>query len=179
MSRPLETLFTLVLEHCDAELSHAHRELYPERVAEQIPFSLTLLYPWFPPDEITDEELGRVREFFAGRPRLEFELVRVTEFPGPDGVAYAEPKPDDELRATMRALWSLYPQWPPYRRPGYDPPPHATLARYAGPGDVTFEQAKERVEPLLPVRCAVDEVTLMEEYEPDRVRVRTTFPLGG
>jgi hypothetical protein len=177
MSRPLETILTLVLEHCDAELSQAHRELYPERVAEHIPFSLTLLYPWFPPDEITEEELERVRAYFAARPRLDFELVRVTEFPGL--VAYAEPQPDDELRATMRGLWAMYPQWPPYREAGSDPPPHATLARYAGPGNVTFEQAKERVEPLLPVRCVVDEVTLMEEYEPDRVRVRTTFPLGG
>jgi hypothetical protein len=176
MTRPLETFFTLVLEHCDRELSLAHRDLYPERVDEGIPFSLTLLYPWFPPEEITDAELERVRSYFATRPRLEFSLVRVTEFPGE--VAYAEPEPDEELRATMRGLWALYPQWPPYRRPGFDPPPHATLARYAGPGNVTFEQAKERVEPLLPARCVVDEVTLMEEYEPDRVRVRTTFPFA-
>jgi hypothetical protein len=176
MTRPLETVLTLVLEHCDAELSQAHRELYPERVDEHIPFSLTLLYPWLPPDEVSAAELERVRAYFAGLQPLEFELVRVTEFPGE--VAYAEPKPDEQLRATMRGLWALYPKWPPYRRPGFDPPPHATLARYAGPGEVTFEQAKARVDPLLPVRCTVGEVTLLEEYEPDRVRVRTTFPLG-
>lgn len=168
---------TLVLEHCDPELSRAHRELYPERVDEHIPFSLTLLYPWIPADEVTEDDLEQLRAFFAELPPVEFELVRVTEFPGE--VAYAEPKPDDRLRSTMRALWALYPQFPPYRRPGSDPPPHATLARYAGPGNVTFEQAEALVEPLLPVRCRVEEATLMEEYEPDRVRTRTTFPFGG
>ena len=174
--RPLETVITLVLEHVDPELSRAHRELYPERIAEKIPFSLTLLYPWIPAASVTDADLDALRSFFATRPRLEFELTHVTEFPGL--VAYAAPEPDDELRATMRALWALYPQCPPYGRHGSDPPPHATLGRYEGPTPIAFEQAKERVEPLLPVRCVVEEATLLEEYELDRLRVRATFPFG-
>jgi hypothetical protein len=175
--RPLETVITLVLEHVDPELSRAHRELYPERIPENIPFSLTLLYPWLPAAVVTEAELERVRTFFAERPPLEFELTRVTEFP--DLVAYAVPEPDDQLRETMRALWAMYPQCPPYRRPGFVPPPHATLTRYANPENATFEQAKERVEPLLPVRCVVTEATLQEEYELDRMRVRESFPFGG
>lgn len=176
-ARPLQTSITLDLEHCDPALTEAHRELYPERIPERIPFSVTLHYPWLPAAEVTDADLERVRAFFAERPPLEFELTHVTEFPGI--VAYAVPEPDDELRATMRALWALYPQCPPYGRPGSDPPPHATLTRYANPQNATFEQAKARVEPLLPVRCVVAEATLQEEYEPDRMRVRTTFPFGG
>jgi len=100
----------------------------------------------------------------------------VTEFPG--AVAYAVPEPDEELRATMRGLWALYPQYPPYGREGSDPPPHATLTRYANPINATFEQAKARVEPLLPVRCRVGEATLQEEFEPDRMRIRETFRFG-
>jgi hypothetical protein len=172
--RPLETVITLVLEHVDPELSQAHRELYPERIAENIPFSLTLLYPWMPAASVTDADLEELRAFFAAREPLDFELTHVTEFPGL--VAYAAPEPDEELRATMRALWARYPQYPPYGRPGGDPPPHATLGRYEGPTPITLEQAKERVEPLLPVRCVVAETTLLEEYELDRVRVRATFP---
>jgi hypothetical protein len=174
--RPLETVITLVLEHVDAELSRAHRELYPERIDENIPFSLTLLYPWIPATSVTDADLEQLRSFFAERPPFAFELTHVTEFPGL--VAYVAPEPDDELRATMRALWSLYPQCPPYGRPGSDPPPHATLGRYEGPTPITLEEAKERVEPLLPVRCVVEEATLLEEYELDRLRVRATFPFG-
>jgi 2'-5' RNA ligase superfamily len=175
-ARTLETSITLDLEHVDPELSRAHRELYPERIPERIPFSLTLLYPWLPAAEVTDDELEELRSFFAARPPLEFELTHVTEFPGL--VAYAAPEPDHELRSTMRALWAKYPQCPPYGRPGSDPPPHATLTRYANPENATFEQARERVEPLLPVRCVVTEATLQEEYEPDRMRIRATFPFG-
>jgi hypothetical protein len=172
----LETVLTLVLEEQDAALAEAHRELYPERIPENIPLSLTLLYPWIPADEVTDADLDRVREFFAARPRLEFDLVRVAEFPGV--VAYAVPEPDQDLRATMRALWSLYPEYPPYGRPGSDPPPHCTLGRLEGDHAITLQQAKERVEPLLPVHCDVREATLLEEHEPDRMRFRDAFPFG-
>jgi hypothetical protein len=175
--RPLETSITLDLEHCDPELARAHRELYPERIPEAIPFSLTLHYPWVPAAEVTEADLERVQGYFGSRPTLEFELVRVTEFPGL--VAYAEPKPDEELRATMRGLWALYPALPPYGRRGFEPAPHATLTRYANPENATFEQVKERVEPLLPVRCVVTEAILQEEYELDRMRLRETFRFGG
>jgi hypothetical protein len=174
--RPLQTSLTLDLEHCDPRLTEAHRELYPERIPEQIPFSITLHYPWLPAAEVTDADLERLRSFFAARPPLEFQLTHVTEFPGI--VAYAAPEPEDELRATMRALWALYPQCPPYGREGFDPPPHATLTRYANPQNATYEQAKERVEPLLPVRCVVSEAILQEEYEPDRMRIRARFPFA-
>ena len=68
--RPLETFLTLVLEHVDAELAQAHRELYPERIPEHIPLSLTLLYPWVPAEEVGEADLDKVREFFASRPVL-------------------------------------------------------------------------------------------------------------
>jgi 2'-5' RNA ligase superfamily len=106
----------------------------------------------------------------------QFELTHVTEFPGI--VAYAVPEPDDELRAMMRGLWKLFPECPPYGRQGSDPPPHATLTRYANPANASFEEAKKRVEPLLPVHCRVTEATLQEEYELDRMRIRETFPFG-
>lgn len=173
----LESFITLVLEHADSGLSAAHRELYPERIPEKIPLSLTLLYPWIPATRIPDEELARLREFFAGRPPLTFDLVRVAEFPGV--VAYAVPEPDDELRATMRALWALYPEYPPYGRKGNDPAPHCTLGRLEGDYPITLEQAKARVEPLLPVRCEVTEATLFVEHKPVEMRVRARFPLGG
>jgi hypothetical protein len=174
MTGSLQTSITLSLEHVDPELSLAHRELYPERIPEQIPFSITLHYPWVPAAEVTDADLERLRSFFAEQPPLEFELTHVTEFPGI--VAYAVPEPDGELRRIMQSLWSMYPEYPPYGRPGFVPPPHATLTRYANPENATFEQAKARVEPLLPVRCTVAEAILQEEHEPDRMRIRERFP---
>lgn len=88
---------------------------------------MTLLYPWIPRDSVTDADVDELRSFFTSRRPLAFDLVGVAEFP--DVVVYAVPEPDDELRATMRALWALYPRYPPYGRPDSDPTPHATLGR--------------------------------------------------
>lgn len=171
-----ETFLTLVLEHADDEFALAHRELYPERIPERIPLSLTLLYPWIPRDEVTPADVEQLRAFFASHRPFSFDLVRVAEFPGI--VAYAVPEPDGELRSLMRSLWALYRDYPPYGERDGDPPPHATLGRLEGEHPITLEQASARVEPLLPVRCDIREATLMEEDAPDRYRVRETFPLG-
>jgi len=170
----LQSAITLFLTG-QPELEAAHRELYPERVDEDIPLSLTLLYPFAPPDEVA-QHFPALREFFAGRPPLEFSLVRLAEFPG--AVVYAVPEPDDELRATMRALWARFPENPPYGRPGTDPPPHATLGRFAADPDpdTLMTRAESRVGHLLPAPFVVREATLMEMHEPDRWRVRTSFP---
>jgi 2'-5' RNA ligase len=175
--RPLETFVTLILADTAPELAEAHWETYPERVPEQIPLSLTLLYPFVPRDELTEEHLQTLREFFAPRRPLVFDLTRLDEFPGV--VVYAVPEPDEELRATMRALWALFPEYPPYGRPDSDPPPHATLAQIKGDSGATREAVARRVAALLPAHCVVHEASLMEEYELDRCRVRETFPFGG
>jgi 2'-5' RNA ligase len=173
----METFVTLVLADAAPELAEAHDELYPVRVEEGIPLSLTLLAPFVPREELTDEHVGALRAFFASRRPLEFDLVRLKEFPGL--VVYAAPEPEDELRATMRALWALYPDYPPYGKPGNDPPPHATLAQLGDDPASVREAVTKRVEPLLPVRCVARDAALFEEYEPDRCRVRATFPFGG
>jgi hypothetical protein len=177
MDRALETAITLVLTHVDDRLAEAHDELYPERVSEGIPLTLTLLYPWLPAAEVTPSAIDDLRDFFASRPPLDFALTRVAEFAG--AVVYAVPEPDDELRTAMRALWAKYPECPPYGKPGNDPPPHATLGRLVGPSPTTLEEARSRVEPLLPVQCHVTRASLMVEYEPDRVRYAEHFPFNG
>jgi hypothetical protein len=173
----LQSAITLFLTG-QPELEAAHDELYPERVDEKIPLSLTLLYPFGTPAE-SEQHFDALRDFFAARPPLEFSLVRLADFPGM--VVYAVPEPDEELRATMRALWARFPEYPPYGRPGSDPPPHATLGRFAADPDpdTLMARAEARVGPMLPAPFVIREATLMEMHEPDRWRVRATFPFGG
>lgn len=79
----------------------------------------------------------------------------------------------------MRALWRLFPQFPPYGEPGSDPPPHASLT-YTG-GDeraATRARVEKRLEGLLPARFQISEIALMEETKPDRWWLRGTFRLG-
>jgi 2'-5' RNA ligase len=176
-ARALDTFVTLVLADSSPELAEAHDELYPIRVSEGIPLSLTLLAPFVPRDELREEHVETLRGFCASRRPLEFDLIRLDEFPGL--VAYAAPEPEAEVRATMRALWALFPDYPPYGEPGSDPPPHATVAQLGDDPEAVREAVRRRVQPLLPVHCVVREAALFEEYEPDRCRVRETLPFGG
>jgi 2'-5' RNA ligase superfamily len=174
----LESFLTLLLAGQAPEFAAAHDELYPERVPEGIPLSVTLLYPFLPPSSIGESELAALRDFFASRPAFAFEISRVAQWEG-GGAVYGVPEPDDELRATMRALWAQYPEYPPYGRPASDPPPHASLTLDGGDDPDTLPaRVEQRLANVLPAHFEITEVALMEEFEPDRCRLRETFRLG-
>jgi 2'-5' RNA ligase superfamily len=173
----LETYLTLVLADQDPALAAAHDELYPERAPEQIPLSLTLFYPFAVRSEV---QLYRetLRSFFASHEPFDFRLARLAQWEE-SGAVYAVPEPEQPLRHLMRALWRLFPQFPPYGEVGGDPPPHASLT-YTGGEDraATLALVERRLEGLLPARFHITEVALMEEDAPDRWRMRETFLLG-
>jgi 2'-5' RNA ligase superfamily protein len=177
--RPFETALTLILADQAPALAEAHDELYPERIPEHIPLSLTLLYPFAPVPELKESHLERVRAFFESRPPLTFDLTHLAQWED-GGAVYAVPEPDEDLRTTMRGLWRLFPEFPPYRVPNSDPPPHASLT-LTDHGDRagTRARAEQRLEGLLPAHFELTEVALMQEYALDRMRVTHTFQLAG
>jgi len=174
----VDTAITLFLDDQAPELAKAHDELYPERISEHIPLSITLLYPFAPREELDESHLSRARDFFASREPLSFDIARPAQWEGGGGV-FGVPEPEGALRATMRALWRLFPEFPPYRGAAEDPPPHASLTLDGGKDpDTLLARVEERLEGLLPAHFEVDEAVLMEEYEPDVFRVRERFRLG-
>jgi hypothetical protein len=175
--RELETFLTLILADQNAALAEAHDELYPERMPEGIPLSLTLLYPFAAPPDL-EQHFGTLRGFFGSYEPFSFELARLEQWEE-SGAVYAAPEPEQPLRDMMRALWRLFPQFPPYRELGGDPPPHASLT-YTGGDDrsATRARVERRLDGLLPSQFEITEVALMEEAEPDRWRLRETFRLG-
>jgi 2'-5' RNA ligase superfamily len=171
----METAITLFLAEQAPELAKAHDELYPERVAENIPLSITLLYPFAPREELTEDELRMLRRFFASRQPLSFDIARVAQWKTESRAVYGVPEPEEALRSTMRALWELFPEYPPYGGAD-DPLPHASLTLVGG--DATLADVEARLEGILPAHFDVQEVVLMEEHEPDAWRVRETFRFG-
>jgi 2'-5' RNA ligase superfamily len=174
---PLETYLGLLLADQNPELAAAHDELYPERVGEGIPLSITLLYPFAAVGDV-DDHRDELREFFGSYEPFDLELARLEQWEE-GGAVYAVPEPEQPLRDLMRALWRRFPQFPPYRQEGIDPPPHASLVLTGGDDPAgALATVERRTRDLLPARFHITEVGLMEETEPDRFRVRETFRLG-
>lgn len=175
--RELETYLTLLLAGQNPAFAAAHDELYPERVPERIPLSITLLYPFAIRSEV-DQHRETLSSFFASHPRFDLELARLAQW-DESGAVYAVPEPEQPLRDLMRALWRLFPQFPPYGEVGADPPPHASLTLSGGEDrSATLDSVERRLEGLLPAQFHISDVALMEEEEPDRMRLRETFRLG-
>ena len=125
-----------------------------------------------------DSHREALRSFFAAYEPFELVLDRLEQW-DEGGAVYAAPSPEEPLRGMMRALWRLFPQYPPYREEGIDPPPHASLTETGGEDrEATRSRVEQRLAGLLPARIPIDEVTLMEEFERDRWRLRETFRLG-
>jgi 2'-5' RNA ligase superfamily len=171
----MDTAVTLFLADQAPELALAHDELYPERVPERIPLSITLLYPFAPREELEDDQLRMLRTFFASRRPLSFDIARVAQWDSGSRAVYGDPEPEEALRSTMRALWELFPEYPPYGSAD-DPPPHASLTLVGG--DATLADVEARLEGILPAHFEVQEAVLMEEHNPDVWRVRETFRFG-
>ena len=174
--RGLETNLTLVLADQNPAFAAAHDELYPMRVEEHIPLSITLLYPFAAPSEV-DRYRDELREFFASYEPFDLELAQLAQWQE-SGAVYAVPEPEQPLRDMMRALWRRYPEFPPYGEAGTDPPPHASLTWKSDDPAGNRRRVEERLDGLLPASFRIAEVALMEEFEPDRWRLRETFRLG-
>jgi hypothetical protein len=175
--RKLQTYLTLDLADQNPELAAAHDELYPERIPEGIPLSLTLLYPFADRDEV-DEYRETLRSFFESYEPFELRLARLEQW-DEGGAVYAAPDPEEPLRGMMRALWRLFPQFPPYGEAESDPPPHASLILTGGDDPAAARRrVEERLQGLLPAVFDISEVALLEESAPDHWRLRERFRLG-
>jgi hypothetical protein len=174
----LETAVTLLLADQAPELAREHDALYPERVSEGIPLSVTLLYPFVPAASLAESHLAPLRELFGSLAPFSFGIARVAQWER-GGAVYGVPEPDEILRATMRAVWARFPQCPPYGEAGSDPPPHASLTLDGGDDPATLRaRVEQRLRDVLPVQFEIDEAALIEELEPDRWRLRETFRFG-
>ena len=167
----METALLIVID--DAEpFDEVRREFAVETFDLGIPFHVTLLYPFAP--TVTAELVADARDFFAERPPFAFELTRIAAWPR---VVYAVPEPDDALREYMAALFTRFPDWPPYGGIHEEVIPHATLGEEVD-GPAVRDEIERRVAPHLPHRCQARDVALWDEVTPDRWRERDRFPLA-
>jgi 2'-5' RNA ligase len=165
----MERALVLVID--DAEpFDEVRREFAGWDVARGLPFHVTLLWPFGETVELAAE----ARAFFAARAPFEFSLTRIASWPR---VVYAVPEPDAQLLDCMRALHARFPKWPPYRDIHDEIVPHATLGHDVDAVLIRAE-IERRLAPYLPHRCQARDVSLLEEFEPDRWREFERLPFA-
>lgn len=144
-------------------------------MAEQgVPLHVTLVYPFVPPEELP-AALPRLGAVVAGHKPFAFELTELRTFPEHVWIA---PEPAAPFRALASSIESAFPDYPHGMGEFAEVIPDATLARVGEGGlDESLARLGARVDPFLPMRTSVEEVTVL--IGNGQWSVAAQLPLGG
>jgi 2'-5' RNA ligase len=166
----------VVLVPAAESLVRPFRDRYDPSAALGVPAHITLLYPFKPPEQIDGAVITRLHEGFARFAPIIFSLASISRFPD---VIYLAPDPAEPFRELTRAIWSWFPETPPYGGKWPDIVPHLSIASIADEHELQriAEELARASRDVLPISAAANEVTLLEQRG-DRWNIRTAFRLG-
>jgi 2'-5' RNA ligase len=90
-----------------------HRALLDPAAAWGVPAHVTVVYPFLPPGQITDDVRRTLREVITAISAFDVEFSRIRWFD--DLVVWLSPEPAEQFRRLTMAIWGRFPQAPPYR----------------------------------------------------------------
>jgi 2'-5' RNA ligase len=171
-----ESALVVLVPESDAVVG-SFRDRYDPSAAEGVPAHITLLYPFKSPDAIDDATLRKLSNCFLGHGPIQFSLSAMRRLP--TAVLYLAPQPDEPFRQLTLAIWSLFPQFPPYGGKWPEIVPHLTAAQLANEQQFTAvaEEFAKASHGKLPIDAIATEVALMDNWS-GRWTVRATFSLG-
>jgi 2'-5' RNA ligase len=144
-----------------------------------VPPHITLMYPFFAPDEITPALLQRVASVLASVPSFDFSLVRLASFP--QGLWYLVPEPVASFVDLITQLRRTFPEISPYWDEYDEVTPHLTVADLAltDRRDLSQEIATA-LAGRFPMRCQAREAVLFQRLRPTPAPwdERARFPLA-
>ena len=101
------------------------RQRYDPIAAVGVPAHITVLFPFVPPDLLTDDDLARTTETFQRIRPFEFRLAQIDRFPES---LYLVPEPDEPFISLTEAIVREFPEYPPYCGKFTEIVPHLTVA---------------------------------------------------
>jgi 2'-5' RNA ligase len=157
---PFETGLVVVVPEA-AERVAPVRDAFDPYAGIGVPPHITVLYPFVPPDRVSEDVIDEVARVVEGFAPFGFELAHLAEFDGE--VFYLAPQPADPFVAITRALWDRFPDHPPFGGRFETIVPHLSVA------GVPFGATREAVEDLLgadlPISATATGVAIMIEDE--------------
>jgi hypothetical protein len=137
-----------------------------------VPPHVTVLFPFVSP--IDGATIDRVGEICRSHPPFTAEFAAVDRFPGL--VVWLRPDPPAQFVALTAAIVAAFPDYPPYGGLFTESVPHLTVAN--GVDEATASTVQAQLEPGLPFRSQIDELTLLLEDEAGYWTVARAWPLG-
>lgn len=166
----------LVILVPDAErLIGSYRERLDPSAAAGMPAHVTVLYPFLEPSLIDGQVERKLAGVVGTVPGFEAEFPQVGAF---SDVLYLAPEPASPFHALTEAVWSAFPETPPYGGAYAEVTPHLTVGHIAEPSAFTATRnSLLRALAVGPVpRVLATEITLVDNST-GRWRVRRSFSL--
>ena len=152
------------------------RERYDPTAAVGVPAHITVLFPFVPPNLLTDDDLAKATETFQRFRSFEFRLEQIGRFPES---LYLVPEPDEPFISLTDAIVREFPEYPPYGGKFSKIVPHLTVAnRSAEFSSIAEAELLGIMEDLGPIHAICNVVELYENST-GHWRWVQSFPLEG
>jgi 2'-5' RNA ligase len=124
------------------------------------PAHITVLYPFLPPERLTQLILEGIRSAIAEVQPFDFRLTTVGRFPG---VVYLAPEYSDPFVDLVAKVVRQFPKYPPYGGKFQSVLPHLTVSDC---GEPQADQVEAQLQALMkaegPISARCDALTLIE-----------------
>jgi 2'-5' RNA ligase len=159
MEERAESAVIIRVAEADARVD-ALRQRYEPAVRFGVPAHFTLLYPFTPPRQITQDVLQTLREVLLGVEAFDYRLHDVRRFPG---VVYLAPEPHEPFVELIRSIERGFPGMRLYRGRFPDVVPHLTVGRGDEPRmDEAYVELRSTMAERGPIHARCSSVEVME-----------------
>lgn len=162
----------VVAEEAEGAVGEIRSELDP-LARSGVPAHVTVLFPFMPANDITDDVAVRLAGLFRTVPMFQHAFVRTAWF-GEDSLWLATDA-DVVFRSLTSLVVDAFPDYPPYEGQFADVVPHLTLAHHAPLG--AMRAADLAIQSRLPIAATTRAVTLMTEDPSGRWEMAKSFAL--
>ena len=175
MIMPSESALVIIIPEAE-RLVKSFRDQHDPSAAVGVPAHITIIYPFKPPAEITDDVIATLQDLVSRLPSFN---VSFQEFQGFPDILYLAPMPAEPFQRLTEIIAGRYPETPPYGGAFTEIVPHLTIAQVSDRQklDEIANEFREMSRTKLPIHARVNTVSLMDNSS-GSWKIRAQFSLG-
>ena len=156
---PFESALVALVPEAES-LVETFRNRYDPAAAIGVPAHVTILYPFKPPSEFTNDTMADLQELFATTPSFPVSFSETRRFPN---VLYLAPNPAEPFQKLIKKIGVRFPETPPYGGAFAEVIPHLTIAQLDDDQRLNEIAAdfNKAAKGKLPIRARIDTIALI------------------